>query len=122
MDFFFSTRTPLARLPFAIRLVIVLLVGTGISYLAFKAGYKFLHFTEVGVFFAIITGSITAWTALVQVIRRLRDLEAAVEVTVPSRPSARLASGQSVFAKCRNVFPRRRRNLDEFSKISKKSD
>ncbi|NRA28063.1 MAG: hypothetical protein HRU10_12550 [Opitutales bacterium] len=75
MDFFFSTRTPLARLPFAIRLVIVLLVGTGISYLAFKAGYKFLHFTEVGVFFAIITGSITAWTALVQVIRRLRDLD-----------------------------------------------
>ena len=74
MEFLFNTQGPLGRAAFAIRFVIILVIGSLITYGLYKAGYKFLHFTTVGVFWALIGGFFTVWALTAQTCRRLQDI------------------------------------------------
>lgn len=75
MEFFYNTQGPIGRAAFAVRLLIVIAIGTGVSYLLFKAGYKFLHFETVGYFWALLGAFFFGWSAIVQLMRRLQDID-----------------------------------------------
>lgn len=74
MEFLLQANGPIGRGAFALRLAGVLAVGAGTMYGAYQAGYHFLHFETVGVFFALVMGLVTAIVALLQMMRRCQDL------------------------------------------------
>ncbi|MGB0372087.1 MAG: DUF805 domain-containing protein [Opitutales bacterium] len=75
MDFLYNTQNPLGRGAFVIRLLIVIVLGVAVSYALYEAGYHFLHFKTVGIFWAILGAFFFGWAAIVQLMRRLRDLD-----------------------------------------------
>ena len=74
MEFLYSTQGPLSRAAFAIRFLVILVIGTAICYGLYFAGYKFLHFTQVGAFWALLGAIFTFWALVAQTFRRLQDI------------------------------------------------
>ncbi|MEM7673043.1 MAG: hypothetical protein AAF212_06845 [Verrucomicrobiota bacterium] len=75
MEFLYNTQGPLGRQAFVIRLFVVILLGAIVSFALYQAGYYFLHFETVGIFWAMLGGFFFGWAAIVQLMRRLRDLD-----------------------------------------------
>ena len=74
MEAIFSTRGPIGRGPFAVRSALILMVGAIVGYGLYKAGYFFLHFKTVGIFWALVAAFVTAVALFVQIIRRAQDI------------------------------------------------
>lgn len=74
METLLDSRKPLGPARFAINTAILLLIGVVAGFLVYKAGYIFLHFKTVGIFWALCVWIFIGIAWFIQMIRRSRDL------------------------------------------------
>jgi len=74
MEFLLNSYGPLGRKSFIIRTLGLLLVGSGVGYAVYEAGYHLLHFKTVGIFFAIVNCIFFGIALFIQIMRRMQDL------------------------------------------------
>lgn len=74
METLLDTRKPLGPARFALNTLGIFIVGALVGYLVYKAGYHFLHFKTVGIFWALCVGIFAGTAWFIQIIRRTREL------------------------------------------------
>ena len=74
MEKMLDTRQPIGPAGFAKNTLIIFIVTGILGFLAYEAGYHFLHFKTVGIFWALCVGIFGAAAWFMLIIRRSKDL------------------------------------------------
>ncbi len=74
MEFLLNTEGPIGRRQFSLRFFGTFAVGCILGFIVYEAGYHFLHFKTVGIFWAIFVWVMVGTALFIQMMRRFQDL------------------------------------------------